>query len=423
MVSQATSEGPAAPDSENNTHSKENTMPGFELFGDEERREVQQVLETGVLFRYGFDAARQGRWKARALEDEIKRLTGAAHCHVCSSGTAALAIALAACGIGAGDEVIVPPFTFIATIEAVLHAGAVPVFADIDDTLCLDPHAVERAIGSRTRAVLPVHMCGAMAHIDELQSLCDAHGLALIEDACQAFGATFRGRALGTFGRMGCFSFDAVKTITCGEGGAVVTDDTTFYKLADAYSDHGHDHVGTDRGREGHAILGTNYRISELNAAVGLAQVRKTGRILEVQRRHKRLLKKALAAVDGVTFRTLPDPEGDSATFLSFLLPDEDTARRAATRLAEAGVDGCFYWYDNNWHYLRKWDHLRGMQSAARLPQELLSGTPDYRRLVLAPSDALMGRTLSMLIKLTWTPEDLARRAQAMTAVLQDVTA
>lgn len=398
-------------------------MPGFELFGDEERREVQQVLETGVLFRYGFDAARRDRWKARALEDEIRRLTGTAHCHVCSSGTAALAIALAACGIGAGDEVIVPPFTFIATIEAVLNAGAVPVFADIDDTLCLDPRAVERVIGSRTRAVLPVHMCGAMARIDELRRLCDARGLVLIEDACQAFGATFRGRALGTFGRMGCFSFDAVKTITCGEGGAVITDDDALYTLADAYSDHGHDHVGADRGREGHAILGTNFRISELNAAVGLAQVRKMSRILEVQRAHKRFLKNALASIDGLTFRTLPDPEGDSATFLTFLLPDEATARRAGAQLAKTGVDGCFYWYDNHWHYYRKWDHLKAMRSAARLPQTLLPEIPDYPRIELGPSDAFMGRTLSVLIKLSWTPQDLARRAQAMTAVLQDVIA
>ena len=206
-------------------------MPGFELFGDEERRQVQDVLDTGVLFRYGFDQARAGHWKALELEKEITRLTGAAHCHLCTNGTAALTVALAACGVGAGDEVIVPPFTFIATIEAVLNAGAVPVFADIDETLCLDPAAVEQAVTARTRAVLPVHMCGAMARIDALKKLCEDRDLILVEDACQAFGATFGGKALGTFGRMGCFSFDAVKTITCGEGGAVVTDEEIVRRL------------------------------------------------------------------------------------------------------------------------------------------------------------------------------------------------
>jgi 8-amino-3,8-dideoxy-alpha-D-manno-octulosonate transaminase len=197
--------------------------------------------------------------------------------------------------VGAGDEVIVPPFTFVATIEAVLHEGAVPIFTEIDDTLCLDPVGIEAAITSRTRAVIPVHMCGAMARIDEIKRVCDQRRLILIEDACQAVGGTFRGKALGTFGRMGCFSFDPVKTVTCGEGGAVITDDKTLYAAADAFADHGHDHLGNDRGLEGHSIIGTNYRISELNAAVGLGQLRKLDAILEKQRKHKRILKGALA--------------------------------------------------------------------------------------------------------------------------------
>ncbi|MCK5489202.1 MAG: DegT/DnrJ/EryC1/StrS family aminotransferase, partial [Gemmatimonadetes bacterium] len=259
-------------------------MPGFEIFGDEERREVGDVLDTGVLFRYGFDDARGGHWKARTFEAELSRRLGADYCHVCSSGTAALDIAMAACGIGAGDEVIVPAFTFIATIEGVLQAGAVPVFADIDETLCLDPESVRDRITERTRAVLPVHMCGSMARIDELASLCAKSDLRLIEDTAQAVGASFHGRSLGTFGDIGCYSFDPVKTITCGEGGAVVTDDESLYHRAEQNSDHGHDHVGSDRGAEGHPILGTNHRISELGAAVGLAQLRKLDWILETQR-------------------------------------------------------------------------------------------------------------------------------------------
>ena len=121
-------------------------MPGFEWFGDEERKEVQDVLDSGVLFRFGFDQARKDHWKAKTFEKELANRMGAAHALLCSSGTAALSIALASCGVGAGDEVIVPPFTFIATIESVLNAGAVPVFADIDDTLCLDPASVASTI-------------------------------------------------------------------------------------------------------------------------------------------------------------------------------------------------------------------------------------------------------------------------------------
>jgi len=394
-------------------------MPGFEIFGDEERRQVQDVLDTGVLFRYGFDGVRQGHWKAKSFETELAQKIGSGYCHLCASGTAALCVALAACGIGAGDEVIVPPFTFIATIEAVLAAGAVPIFAEIDETLCLDPQALPDAVTPRTKAVLPVHMCGAMARIDEIKTFCDQKELILIEDACQALGGTFKGRSLGTFGRMGCFSFDPVKTVTCGEGGGVVTDDEQLYLKADAYADHGHDHIGNDRGLEGHPLLGLNFRISELNAAVGLAQLRKLDHMLTVQRAHKKRLLEAFAPFSFVTQRTLPDEAGDSATFLSFLLPDEDSTRHASQALAQAGVDSCFYWYDNNWHYLRQWEHLKRLQSTARLPLTLLEQCPDYSTTNLPQSDAIMGRTISMQIKLGWTAEDLDRRTEKIAEVLK----
>ena len=375
-------------------------MPGFEIFGEEERKEAQDVLETGVLFRYGFDAARKGHWKARTFEEELSRRLGVKYCHLCSSGTSALSIALASCGVGAGDEVIIPPFTFVATMEAVLLAGAIPVFAEIDDTLCLDPGAVQNAVTKRTKAVVPVHMCGSMAKIDDLAAVCASNGVTLIEDACQALGATFHGKAAGTFGRVGCFSFDPVKTVTCGEGGALVTDEEELYLTADAYADHGHDHVGNDRGLERHTILGCNYRISELNAAVGLAQLRKLDWMLEKQRQHKGLLKEALSRFPAVRFRTIPDETGDSATFLSFFLPDEEKTRSVVKGLSEAGVDGAFYWYDNNWHYIRKWEHLKGMKTAATLAGERLGDFPDYAALQLPQSNAIISRTISMLIKL-----------------------
>lgn len=394
-------------------------MPGFEYFGDEERKEVQDVLDSGVLFRYGFDQARQGHWKAKSFEDELSARIGNTYTHLCASGTAALSIALASCGIGAGDEVIVPPFTFVATVEALLVAGAVPVFADIDETLCLAPDAVEAAVTPKTRAVIPVHMCGAMARIDEIRALCDRRGLVLIEDACQSLGASYQGKSAGTFGNMGCFSFDPVKTITCGEGGAVITDDPALYQTAHAFADHGHDHIGSDRGLEGHPILGNNFRISELNAAVGLAQLRKLDMFLEKQRRHKKAIKNALEAFPEVRFRHIPDENGDSATFLSFFLPDESRARAVTRAFSEAGVDGCFYWYDNNWHYIRHWDHLKKLTSPARLPIALLSERPDYEHMDLSESDRILKRTLSMQIKLGWTTEALDARIEKIKTVLE----
>lgn len=385
-------------------------MPGFEIFGDEERKEVMDVLDTGVLMRYNFDGPRKGIWKAREFEENLCARLGVKYAHLSSSGTAALCVAFAACGVGAGDEVIVPPFTFVATIEAVLFAGAVPVFADIDETLCLDPKAVEKAITPKTKAVVPVHMCGSMARIGELKSLCDSKGLILIEDACQAVGGTFKGQSLGSFGHMGCFSFDYVKTITCGEGGASITNDENIYFRAHAFADHGHDHIGSDRGKEDHILVGTNYRISELNAAVGVAQLRKLDRILEIQRKNKKAIKDALSAVSEVTFRQIPDPDGDSATFLSFFLPTEARAREVAQALAAEGVDGCFYWYDNNWHYIRKWDHIKNLVGGGKLPQSDMSNVRDYPSLNFPVSDSIISRTVCLQIKLGWTEQELESR-------------
>lgn len=394
-------------------------MPGFEIFGDEERKHVNDVLETGVLFRYGFDAARNGHWKAKTFEETLAKRLGSGHCLLCSSGTAALSTALSACGIGAGDEVIVPPFTFVATIESVLAAGAVPVFADIDETLCLSPDALGKALTPKTRAVIPVHMCGSMARIDEISDFCNKKGLVLIEDACQAVGGTYKNKSLGTFGKVGCFSFDPVKTITCGEGGAIITDDMEVYKKADAFADHGHDHIGNDRGAEDHLMIGTNFRISELNAAVGLAQLGKLDMMLETQRKNKAAIKTALKAIDGVTFRQVPDEAGDTATFLSFFMPDENRARQASKDLAAAGVDACFYWYDNNWHYIRKWDHFKSLKGPGRLPVQMLENCPDFSRLSLEASDRIMGRTLSMLIKLSWTQPELEERIGKIVSALE----
>ena len=389
-------------------------MPGFEIFGDEERKEVSDVLDTGVLFRYGFEGARKGNFKALEFEKRLGDITGAAFSHLCSSGTAALCTALAACGIGAGDEVIVPPFTFVATFEAVISAGAIPVFAEIDESLCLNPDRLEAVLTPRTKAVIPVHMCGAMARIDEIKAFCDKKGLILLEDACQSIGASFQGKALGTFGLAGCFSFDAVKTVTCGEGGGIITSSREVYDLCDQYSDHGHDHLGgADRGADNHPIIGTNYRISELNAAVGLAQLKKLDRILATQRKNKKAIKDAMTDLPEVSFRYLPDPFGDSATFLSFFLPTQDRARQVAAKLKENGAPSA-YWYDNNWHYYKRWDHLKGLTGAARLAVTLADNLPDYKNMKLEESDAIMKRTISMQIMLSWSDADIDQRIQAI---------
>jgi 8-amino-3,8-dideoxy-alpha-D-manno-octulosonate transaminase len=398
-------------------------MPGFELFGDAERKEVQDVLNSGVLMRYGFDGLRQGHWKAKDLETAIEKRFAVQHAQLLSSGTAAVSMALAASGVGAGDEVIMPCFTFVASFEAILMLGATPVVVDIDDTLTLDIEAVELAITPKTKAIMPVHMCGSMANLHALKSICNAHNLLLIEDACQAIGGTYKGQALGTIGDLGCFSFDFVKTVTCGEGGVVITNDPKYAKHLDHFSDHGHDHIGNDRGAENHPFLGYNFRISELNAAVGLAQFRRIDEFLALQKKHYKILRGAIEPLDGVTFRSVPEGGEESYAFLNFFLEDLETARAVNQAFKANGLDVCFHYYDNNWHYIRKWDHLKMKKSLYPLSPEIQSGLDALKEKNFAKSDHYIGRNLSCLVKLSWSEEEVAQRAKTMANCIQSVYA
>ncbi|MGC3943607.1 MAG: DegT/DnrJ/EryC1/StrS family aminotransferase [Chryseolinea sp.] len=342
-------------------------MPGTELFGAEEKKEVNDVLETGILFRYNHDAQRNNIWKAREFEEEVKKITKAKFAHAVSSGSTAVSCALAAAGIGVGDEVIVPPFTFIASVEAVLFAGALPVFAEIDESLCLSPEGIRAALTPKTKAVLLVHMCGGMARIDEIVALCKEKNIALVEDAGQAFGASFKGTSVGLFGKAGSYSFDFFKIATAGEGGIFVTNDEQAYRHAETYSDHGHDHIGNNRGMENHPIVGFNFRIGELNAAVGVAQTRRVPYVIKKNRENKAFITAELSKIPGVSFSTLADPAGDSATFLNLLLPDTASAKRVVEELNNAGVGGFNYWFLNMYHFINQWDHLKNMKTCSSI--------------------------------------------------------
>lgn len=396
-------------------------MPGFEFFGNEERKEVNDVLESGVLMRYGFDGMRNGHWKAKEFETAFAKRMNSNHCQLVSSGTAALTVSLAAAGVGAGDEVIMPTFTFVASFESIMMLGAVPVLVDIDDTLTLDPKAVVKAITPRTKCIMPVHMCGSMANLRALKTICDKHQLILLEDACQAIGGSYEGKPLGSYGDLGCFSFDYVKTITCGEGGAVITNNTKFAVQADQFQDHGHDHLGTDRGAETHPHLGYNFRISELNAAVGIAQLRKLDKFIETQKRNYTLIRESLSKIEGVIFRKVPETGVENYSFISFFLPKQYIAEKAHNALSEQGVDGCFYWFKNNWHYINGWEHLRELTSLGKLPEEICRQMQNLNTTNFSQSDAIMGRTISSLIKLSWTEEQVKNRAEAMVNAIQSV--
>ncbi|MBN2569591.1 MAG: DegT/DnrJ/EryC1/StrS family aminotransferase, partial [Deltaproteobacteria bacterium] len=259
-------------------------MPGNEIIGQEEMKEIMDVMETGVFMRYGFDERRKGIFKVRQFEEEFARYCGAGYALGVTSGSTALHVALNAMDVGPGDEVIVPSFTFVATYESILEAGAIPVMADIDESMGLDPMGIEKNLTSLTKAVIAVHMCGAPANIEEIVRVARKNKLLILEDTAQSCGGSYKGKKLGTFGDMGTFSFDYVKTMTTGEGGMVITDNKELADRAEWYHDHGHDHnPNVGRGDEGRSILGFNYRMNELQGALGLAQLKKLDYIIGEQ--------------------------------------------------------------------------------------------------------------------------------------------
>jgi 8-amino-3,8-dideoxy-alpha-D-manno-octulosonate transaminase len=339
-------------------------MPGYEWVGEAEKEQVNEVMDTGILFRYEFKNERKGIYKVREFEENFAEYTGAAYAHAVTSGSVALKAALAALEIRPGDEVITQGFTFVATFEAIIEAGAVPVPAEIDETLNMDPIDFEKKITEKTRAVIPVHMLGSPARIQEIIEIAAKHDIKVIEDTAQALGAAVGGKKLGTWGDVGTFSFDFYKTVTTGEGGMVVTNNRELYVRLSEYCDHGHDHnpeVG--RALEGRSFLGFNYRMNELQGAVGIAQLSKLEDMIQRQQENQMLIRETLESTEGITMRRMPEKGKDSYTHISFFLPDAGRARAFHKSLTQKGVSA-IYFRDNYWHFLPNWEHLLERKTA-----------------------------------------------------------
>lgn len=374
-------------------------MPGYEVFDHRERAAVDAVFEAngGVLFAHGFEGIRNGVYRVREYERAFAEYFEFPHAQAVSSGSAALRIALECAEVLPGDEVIIPAHTFIATAEAVLQVGAVPVVVDIDESLNMDPAAMERAVTSRTRAVVPVHMMGEMADMAAISEICQRRGLTVIEDCAQALGASLDGKPAGSFSRAAAFSTDAGKTLCTGEGGMVVTFNASDHVDVRARHDHGHAYDDSvPRGLDPAISTGFNYRMTELQAAIGIVQLDKLSDIIGRQRNNKALLMRSLGDLP-VEFRPTSDSQGDLGDTVVMLLKDEAQALVAATVLAEAGYGTKNLPSAMKWHFAAYWPHLLGDQ--------------DGRWEV---SQGILERSLALGVSVTWSASDVERLADAV---------
>ena len=371
--------------------------PGMELIGEEEKCEILDVLESGYLFRYGSQDNPDFKAKVYKFERRVANLIGVPYAVAVNSGTSALQVALSGLGVGPGDEVIVPGYTFIASFSSVIYARAIPILAEVDRTLNLDPEDVRKKITPRTKAILAVHMLGNPARLDVLKAIADEHGLLLIEDCAQAFGASYQGRMLGSIGQAGIYSFNIFKTITAGDGGMVVTNDEKAYRKFFGIHDQGHSplRMGVEVGQR--PFVGQDFRMTELAAAFLLAQLGKLDQIFKHLRGNKRRFKDAITGLPGLEFREITDPEGECATLLTVYLPNEKIARNVAEELNTKVVA------DSGWHVYSNMEQI--LEKRTITPEGCpftcpyyKGGEVEYWRGMLPQTDALLARAINISI-------------------------
>jgi dTDP-4-amino-4,6-dideoxygalactose transaminase len=342
-------------------------------------------METGYLSRYGSESDPRFKRKVVTLERLFAERSGVRHALAVNGGTGAIMASLVALGVGPGVEVLVPGYTFVASISAVLAVGGIPILTEIDESLTMDPGDLEGKITGRTRVIMPVHMLGNPSAIDEIIAVARRHKLLVLEDSCQAMGASYKGRPVGTVGNIAAFSLNFQKTITSGDGGLVITDDTALYERAFAFHDQGHKplRMGLEIGKR--SILGINLRMNELSGAFALGQLEKLDRILSMLKDRKARFKNALleARIPGMKFRTLND-SGECATLLVVIFDDAGAASRVAKELGSKTVA------ESGWHVYNHMEQILAVTDE--------KGKPRYRKGMLPQTDDILGRSIALSV-------------------------
>ncbi len=394
---------------------------GSAWIGEEEEALVLEVVRSKNLFRYAYalPPEKQGIMCA-TLEREMTELLGVKYALAVTSGTAALEVALAALGVGPGDEVIVPAWSWISCFTSVVRLGALPVLAEIDETFCLAPGEIRRLASPRTKAAIVVHYQGVSAEMNPLLEETKEVGIALLEDCAESPGALYHGRRVGSIGDIGILSFQAQKTMTCGEGGLVVTNQASLYERAVRLHD-----LGQVRGKHarilspsGSTFSGGQYRMNELSGAVALAQLRKLDSIRACCRNLKARIMKRIGALPGLEFRRIPDPSGDSGFEIYFLLPDEKLAGEFNRRLHARNVHvtkmtGTYC------HYAREYCQKGATHTLSASPFKDLPEmpAPGYRPEDFPKTESLVYRFVALPLGVQFTEADADHIASSVEEV------
>jgi len=317
--------------------------PGAYCFGDEERNEVMDVLSSGYLSRYGDLNDPNFKHKVYSFEKEFADYCGVNHALATNSGTSSLLISLLTLGIGEGDEVLVPGFTYVASISSIIYARATPVFVEIDKSLTIDPFDLELKITNKTKAIMVVHMLGNPCKMTEIMRIAKKYNLKVIEDCCQAAGATYMGKKVGSIGDIGVFSLNRYKNIATGDGGVLTLNNKDLYERAFAIHDQGHRPNRSNKDASGD-LVGLNLKMNELTGAVALAQVRKLDMMLQILRKNKNLFKNLINNLKGIEFRQINDLSGECSTLLTVLFKDKKKAHMVSERIGTKPLS------NSGWH-------------------------------------------------------------------------
>jgi len=372
------------------------------IIGQEEIDAVAKVIQSKTLFRVN-----NGLREAQQFELELAEKVGVKYAICLSGGTAAITCALIGLGIGPGDEVIVPAYTFMATALAVTSVGAIPVLAEVDETMTIDLDDVEAKLRPTVKAVIPVNMVGFPVNMQRLQDLSAKHGFKIVEDSCQADGGSYKGKRNGSLGDVGCYSFNDFKIMTAGEGGAVLTNDRQVYERALIHHDGGAAFRPYTGEIKEPIFMGTQYRISEVTGAILRVQLKRLDGMLNDLRKTKKTIMDGLADVPGIRFTPSHDPEGDCGTTLGFFFESEKKARR----FAELSQVNGWLPYDSGKHVYINWDPLlthRGACHPAMNPFNMEANKGlrmDYTKDMCPQTLDLLARTVYISIRLDWTPD------------------